>query len=94
MSIQNKLQKENLCSYFLIHEKCDEYPNFKFCFKHGLLKLDASASKDLKESLSLYNTVRTHTVCPNYGGTGKMIIKTLYDLKVFIPDVYKYIVIL
>lgn len=56
------------------------------------MKLDASANKDLKESLSLCNTVRTHTVCPNYGGTGETTIKTLSNLKVFIPDVDKYIV--
>lgn len=80
--------KKKNCLFFLIHEKSDEHPNFKFCFKHGLLKLDAFTNKNLKESLSLYNRVRTHTVCPNYGGTRKtidyktldMVLKCLYQI--------------
>lgn len=56
------------------------YPWKKFCLnfkllKHDITEIDASASKNLKESLSLYNTVRTHTACPNYEGAGETIIR-------------------
>lgn len=72
MSVQKQMteRKKNL---FFIHEKnCVLILN---CLKHNITEIDASASKNLKESLSLYNTVRTHTACPNYEWAGETIIR-------------------
>lgn len=69
---KNKWQKEKK-NLFFIHEKnCVLILN---CLKHNITEIDASASKNLKESLSLYNTVRIHTACPNYERAGETILR-------------------